>query len=72
MNQSASNVLLKFLEEPSDNIIGFLITNNLKLILPTIKSRCEVITINYDVNYSVDDGIANIANRYIESIIRSY
>lgn len=40
MNIYASNKLLKVLEEPSDNVIGFLITTSENAILPTIKSRC--------------------------------
>ena len=39
MNLSASNSLLKILEEPSDNTF-FLIINSNKKILETIRSRC--------------------------------
>ncbi len=39
----ASNSLLKFLEEPASNIIAILLTNNLKKLLPTITSRCQII-----------------------------
>lgn len=42
LNLSAGNKILKFLEEPENNIIGFLITNDLNNVLPTIKSRCEI------------------------------
>ena len=42
MNLSASNKLLKFLEEPSDNILGILFTSDINMILPTIRSRCEI------------------------------
>ena len=42
MNLSASNKLLKFLEEPNDNIIGILFTSDINMILPTIRSRCEI------------------------------
>lgn len=40
MNISASNTLLKFLEEPEEDIYSFIITNNIDNILDTIKSRC--------------------------------
>lgn len=43
MNNSSSNALLKFLEEPSNDIIAILITNNSYQLLPTIKSRCQII-----------------------------
>ena len=42
MNLSASNKLLKFLEEPNENIIGILFTSDINIILPTIRSRCEI------------------------------
>lgn len=46
MNLSAANTMLKFLEEPEDDILAFLLTNNTNLILNTIKSRCQFIKLN--------------------------
>lgn len=40
MTNSAANSLLKFLEEPSSNVIGILISDEITSILPTILSRC--------------------------------
>lgn len=45
MNLSAANSLLKFIEEPEDGIYGILITNDRKQILPTILSRCNLISL---------------------------
>lgn len=42
LNVSSANKLLKFLEEPETNIIGFYITEKLQGIIPTIRSRCEI------------------------------
>lgn len=42
MNSFTANKILKFLEEPEENIIGFFITDQLLEIIPTIKSRCEI------------------------------
>ena len=39
LNNNAVNALLKILEEPNDNI-NFILINNNKKILPTLKSRC--------------------------------
>lgn len=47
MNSSAYNKLLKFLEEPEENIIGFFITNAKENIASTIISRCEIIKVIY-------------------------
>jgi len=51
MNLQASNSILKFLEEPVDNIIAILVTNNINKVLKTIISRCQVISFN-KVNYN--------------------
>lgn len=42
-NESASNALLKTLEEPSEKVILLLTADALENLLPTIVSRCEVI-----------------------------
>lgn len=47
LNLSSANKILKFLEEPEKNIVGFFITSSVSKILPTIKSRCELFKINY-------------------------
>ena len=41
MNESASNALLKTLEEPSDNCVFLLLAVNKNKLLPTIVSRCQ-------------------------------
>ena len=51
MNLSSQNSLLKFIEEPANNTYGILLTTNKDLILPTIRSRCQLMTfksLDYD------------------------
>ena len=48
LNASSANSLLKFIEEPDNNILGFLITNNKEAVIETIKSRCQIIKVNYE------------------------
>ena len=43
MNQSAANALLKILEEPPGHTYLLLFTTDLGRVLPTIKSRCQVL-----------------------------
>ncbi len=43
MNESSSNSFLKVLEEPSDSTIFILLTRNKSQLLPTIKSRCQIV-----------------------------
>lgn len=40
---AASNALLKSLEEPSDRVLFILIAEKIEHLLPTIRSRCQVI-----------------------------
>lgn len=54
MNSSSGNNLLKFLEEPEGNIIGFFITDNLQGILPTIRSRCQSYNYHFGGNTMLD------------------
>lgn len=46
LNSSSGNTLLKFLEEPEENIVGLLVTNNKNKVLETIVSRCQYITLD--------------------------
>jgi DNA polymerase-3 subunit delta' len=46
MNQEAANRLLKFLEEPPQGVVAILLTSNIHDLLPTILSRCQVLTFN--------------------------
>lgn len=46
MNQSAANSILKFLEEPEENIVAILLVDNVYQLLNTIVSRCQIITLN--------------------------
>ncbi|MDY0404055.1 DNA polymerase III subunit delta' [Virgibacillus sp. 179-BFC.A HS] len=43
LTPNAANRILKFLEEPSRQTIAILLTENSQSILPTIRSRCQVI-----------------------------
>lgn len=49
LNPSSSNTILKFLEEPEEGIIAILVTNNIYQLLETISSRCQIISLNGQV-----------------------
>ena len=51
LNRNAANKLLKFLEEPNANIIGFFITDTFDKMISTIVSRCEI----YNFRYGTDN-----------------
>ncbi|HAH44552.1 MAG TPA: hypothetical protein DCM07_06775, partial [Planctomycetaceae bacterium] len=46
MNAESANALLKTLEEPAANYLMILIASELDAILPTIRSRCQLIRFN--------------------------
>lgn len=48
MNTQAQNALLKLLEEPPESVAFILCAANPALLLPTVRSRCELIRINSD------------------------
>lgn len=68
LNDSSANSLLKFLEEPIDDTIAILLTNNINDVKETIVSRCQVINlVNNDkfdykslFNYILNDEISNV------------
>lgn len=62
MNKHASNSLLKFLEEPNDNIIAILFTNDIHKLLPTIISRCQLVRLKKDKHFDNSSTIFNFAN----------
>lgn len=45
LNESSSNSLLKFLEEPEEGIIAILIVDNINHLLNTILSRCQIVSL---------------------------
>ena len=45
LNMSSANAILKFLEEPEDDVIAILITNNRYNIIDTILSRCQILVL---------------------------
>jgi DNA polymerase-3 subunit delta' len=45
LNSSSANTILKFLEEPEEDIIAILVTSNRYQIIDTILSRCQLIAL---------------------------
>ena len=54
LTRDVSNKILKFLEEPEDNIYALLMTENFEKILPTIISRCQVLNLTFSLNCNLD------------------
>lgn len=54
-NSSSANTILKFLEEPNDDIIGILLTTNRYKVIETILSRCQIISFVDDYNFKINE-----------------
>lgn len=67
LNSSSANCILKFLEEPSDDIIALLLTNNLNMVLPTIKSRCQILNFKNEISILNDEDRLK-RNLFVESL----
>ncbi len=69
LNISSANSMLKILEEPKENTYIFLISNQISLLLPTIRSRCLKIKFNTHnlTNFTniIKDNIDGISNEEI-------
>ena len=69
MNVNSANTILKFIEEPSDDIVAIFVTSNQYNILDTIRSRCQVVRLQYeeknDITFSDDllEFVDDINNR---------
>lgn len=63
LNDSSSNKLLKFLEEPEQDIIAILLTNNKNKVINTIVSRCQLLRFILNENK-----FKKIENDYIENM----
>lgn len=66
LNSSSANTLLKFLEEPEENIIAILITSNRNIVINTIVSRCQIIryyvkeVLNFGFDFEYVEKLFNI------------
>lgn len=51
LNNNSANSILKFLEEPEEDIIAILITENIDKVVSTIVSRCQILCLKSCNNY---------------------
>lgn len=66
MNRNAANAILKTLEEPSANTLFLLVSNEPLKLLPTIRSRCQVVPVAVPQTrnaeqYLADSGVSDPA-----------
>ena len=69
LSRDVSNKILKFLEEPSDNIYAILMTENVDRILSTIISRCQTMKLTFNIEKN-DNTIICKMKAFLEDIFR--
>lgn len=60
LNQSSANTILKFLEEPEDDIVAILVTNNRYSVIETILSRCQILSLKKLVLTDIEDEVIDL------------
>lgn len=69
LNTSSANSILKFLEEPADNIIAILLADNIHQLLDTIVSRCQIISlVNKKTKENMLESLISVKIENIEEI----
>ena len=71
LNQKSGNIMLKTIEEPETDVLGFFICNNSNSVLSTIQSRTQYISLQYDKDETYDNDIIDDAVNYFKSLHNS-
>lgn len=66
LNDSAGNTILKFLEEPEEDIIAILVTTNRYKVIETILSRCQVLSIQ---NSHSSENVSDVVYDFIKLLV---
>ena len=60
LNPASANTMLKFLEEPEEDIIAILLTTNRYKIIETILSRCQILTLKENSIPIIEDDVFDL------------
>ncbi|MEM8541798.1 MAG: DNA polymerase III subunit delta' [Pseudomonadota bacterium] len=67
MNRNAANAVLKLLEEPPHNTLFLLISHGMGGLLPTIRSRCQIVRFSSLETKDVETTLNQVASSMINS-----
>ena len=70
ISREVSNKILKFLEEPNDNIYGILLTADVDKILPTIVSRCQMMLLSFEHKEKLEINKIEDMKKYLEELLK--
>lgn len=66
LNVASSNTILKFLEEPEENIVGILVADSRYQVLPTILSRCQIFSLRDDDSLSWSEERYHLLEHFLQ------
>ncbi|MDE0718594.1 MAG: DNA polymerase III subunit delta' [Rhodospirillaceae bacterium] len=73
MNRNAANAVLKSLEEPPDKCLFILVSHVSGTVLPTIRSRCQLLALSPlapdDVRAAIDAAAPDLASRVDDALL---
>lgn len=69
LNISASNTILKFLEEPEENIIAIFLSTHRYKVLPTILSRCIVMSLIKEKTFFLNENYSSIFLELVNNFV---
>lgn len=70
LREDSQNTLLKIIEEPPQNILFIFTVQKAKALLPTVRSRAHIITLNS--TYVPDDQVEEAAEAITEGVVALY
>ena len=68
LNAKSGNQLLKVIEEPDSDILGFFVCLNAENVLPTIKSRLQFVQLNYNKKTEYNSKTIEFVDKYFDMI----
>ena len=68
LNTKSGNSMLKIIEEPECDILGFFLCNNANNVMQTIQSRSQYISLTYNIDIDYSDDVLTDASKFIDNI----
>lgn len=65
LNQKSGNSMLKIIEEPESDTLGFFICGNVYNVMQTIQSRAQYISLVYSIPQTYSEEVINDAKKFI-------
>ena len=68
LNKKSGNQMLKIIEDPETEMLGFFVCSSVDNVMPTIVSRAQTISLIYDFDEKFDEELNEDAIKYLQDI----